>query len=175
MGGGSSPFFPHRAPEGVGEVSKELIENGKKITKFDTPSDPIRDILGSGLKSNPKEWNKIIKELEDSGVEVVYRKGTMGYGPLKKGVPGQIVIDPEASLSALQHERSHFIEAQSKKFPSASEAYQDWEGRIDDELKAYTLEIEEAERLGLDNVAEQLQKNFESEKQYIIDRYGFID
>lgn len=99
----------------------------------------------------------------------------MGYGPLKKGEPGQLIIDPDASLSALQHERSHFLEAQSKGFPSAVEAYQDWEGRIADEFKSYTIEIEEAKKFGLDNVAEQLQKNFEVEKQYIIDRYGPID
>ncbi|WP_145049234.1 hypothetical protein [Paenibacillus xylanexedens] len=42
------------------------------------------------------------------------------------------------------------------------------------ELKAYTIEIKEAKRLGLDNIAEQLQKNFEAEKQYILDRYGPI-
>ena len=99
----------------------------------------------------------------------------MGYGPLKKGEPGQLIIDPDASYSALQHEYSHYLEAKSKGFPSAAEVYQDWEGRIADELKAYTTEIEEAKKLGLDNVVEQLEKNFEAEKQYIIDRYGPIE
>lgn len=59
--------------------------------------------------------------------------------------------------------------------PSAAESYQNWEARIADELKAYTIEIKEAEKLGLENVAEQLRKNFEAEKQYIIDRYGPIE
>lgn len=112
--------------------------------------------------------------MEENGVEVVYREGAMGYGPLRKGEPGQILIDPEASMSALRHEYSHFLEAKSNGFPSVAESYQDWEGRIADELKAYTIEIEEAKRLGLDNIAEQLQKNFKAEKQYILDRYGPI-
>lgn len=112
--------------------------------------------------------------MEENGVEVVYREGVMGYGPLRKGEPGQILIDPEASMSALRHEYSHFLEAKSNGFPSVAESYQDWEGRIADELKAYTIEIEEAKRLGLDNIAEQLQKNFKAEKQYILDRYGPI-
>lgn len=99
----------------------------------------------------------------------------MGYGPLRKGEPGQILIDPDASMSALRHEYSHFLEAKANGFPSAAESYQNWEARIADELKAYNIEIEEAKRLGLDNVAEQLQKNFEAEKQYIIERYGPIE
>src|SRR5690606_9969780 len=110
----------------------------------------------------------------ENEVKVVYREGAMGYGPLRKGEPGQILIDSEASMSALRHEYSHYVEAKSNGFPSAAESYQDWEGRIADELKAYTIEIEEAKRLGLDNIAEQLQKNFEAEKQYILDRYGPI-
>lgn len=161
--------------EGSGKIPQEIIEKGKKITNFENPADPIRDILGSGMNSHPEEWNKIIKELEDSGIEVVYREGIMGYGPLRKGEPGQIVIDPNASYSALNHEYNHFLNAKSKGFPSAADAYQDWEGRIADELKSYTVEIEEAQKLGLDNVVEQLQKNFEAEKQYIIERYGPIE
>ncbi|MCM3175023.1 WXG100 family type VII secretion target [Paenibacillus sp. MER 99-2] len=150
------------------------IENAKKITHFDNPADPFRDAFGAGLKSHPEEWHKLIKVMEENGVEVVYREGALGYGPLRKGEPGQILIDPEASMSSLRHEYSHYVEAKSNGFPSAAESYQNWEGRIADELKAYTIEIKEAKRLGLDNIAEQLQKNFEAEKQYILDRYGPI-
>ncbi|MFJ6267106.1 hypothetical protein ACIQGW_19285 [Lysinibacillus xylanilyticus] len=59
------------------------------------------------------------------------------------------MIDPDASMSALRHEYSHFLEAKSNGFPSAAESYQNWKARIADELKAYTIEIEEAKRLGL--------------------------
>ncbi|MDQ6423115.1 hypothetical protein RB620_27160 [Paenibacillus sp. LHD-117] len=155
---------------GIGEID-EIIKKGKQITHFLNPADPFRDVFGAGSISHPEEWNRLIDELKNNGVEVVYREGSMGYGPLKKGEPGQILIDPEASMSALRHEYSHFLEAKTKNFPSAAESYRDWEARIDDELKAYTIEIEEAKRLGLDNVAKQLQKNFEEEKQYIIDRF----
>ncbi|MBD5134348.1 MAG: RHS repeat-associated core domain-containing protein [Lachnospiraceae bacterium] len=153
----------------------ELIKKGKKINKFDNPADPFRDVFGRGSESNPKEWNKLIKELKENGVEVKYRVGVMGYGPLRRGEPGQIIIDPNASMSALKHEHSHFVEAKLNGFPSAAEAYQNWEARIADELKAYNIEIEEAKRLGLDNVAEQLRVNFEKEKQDIIEKYGPIE
>ncbi|NOV01566.1 hypothetical protein [Paenibacillus planticolens] len=159
-----------REAEGTGNL-EEVIEKSKKIITFINPADPFRDVFGAGLKSHPEEWNKLIEDLKDSGVEVIYRNDAMGYGPLKKGQPGQILMDPEASMSALRHEYSHFLEAQKKGFPSAAESYQDWEGRITDEFKAYSIEIEEAKRLGLDNVVKQIQKNFEEEKQYIIDRF----
>ncbi|GIO86170.1 hypothetical protein J25TS5_31020 [Paenibacillus faecis] len=163
------------AGEGKFDDIDDIIEKDKKITIFDNPDDPFRDVLGSGSKSHPEEWNKIINELEENGVEVVYRERGLGYGPLRKGEAGQVLLDPNASMSALRHEYSHFLEAKAKGFPSAAESYQDWEGRIADELKAYTIEIEEAKRLGLDNVVKQLQKNFEAEKQYIIDRFKPID
>ncbi|MFG0217134.1 hypothetical protein ACFU8X_29180 [Brevibacillus porteri] len=165
-----------RDTEGTGEAKlDDTIEKGKKITNFDNPADPFRDVLGAGSKSHPEEWNKLIKDLEENGVEVVYREGGLGYGPLRKGEAGQVLLDPNASMSALRHEYSHFLEAKANGFPSAAESYQNWEGRIADELKAYTIEIKEAKRLGLDNVVEQLQKNFEDEKQYIIDRFKPID
>lgn len=53
---------------------KDILEDGKKITTFNTPDDLIRDILGAGLKLNPGEWHRIIKELEASGVEIVHRE-----------------------------------------------------------------------------------------------------
>lgn len=42
----------------------------------------------------------------------------MGYGSLKKGKPGQPIINLDASYSALQHEYSYYLEAKSKGFPS---------------------------------------------------------
>ncbi|MDH6351168.1 MULTISPECIES: late control protein [unclassified Brevibacillus] len=175
-GGGGNHRRSDNDNEGTGDAKlDDIIEKGKKITNFDNPADPFRDVLGAGSKSHPEEWNKLIKDLEENRVEVVYREGGLGYGPLRKGEPGQVLLDPNASMSALKHEYSHFLEAKANGFPSAAESYQNWEGRIADELKAYTIEIEEAKRLGLDNVVEQLQKNFEDEKQYIIDRFKPID
>ncbi|WP_177206973.1 hypothetical protein [Bacillus sp. 491mf] len=110
--------------EGAGKATDELIENAKKITKFDNPADPLRDVFGRGSESNPEEWNKLINELEENGVEVVPGEGAMGYGPLRKGESEQILIDLDASMSALRHEYSHFLEAKANGFPSAAESYQ---------------------------------------------------
>ena len=41
---------------GIGRrISNEKIERWKKITQFECPDDPIREILGRGMDSNPEE------------------------------------------------------------------------------------------------------------------------
>ena len=150
-------------------VPIEKIEEGKRITKFDCPDDPIRDILGRGMESNPKDWSYIIKELEDSGVEIVYREKVMAYAPHPSinGKPGQFLIDPDASISALEHEYLHFKQAQSSGFPNMQGAFQDSSARIANETASYAIEIQRAKELGLENVVEQLQKNLQREIESI--------
>ncbi|WP_374016275.1 hypothetical protein ABU162_18345 [Paenibacillus thiaminolyticus] len=72
-------------PKAINDVA---IENAKRITHYDNPADPFRDAFGAGSKSHPEEWNKLIKDMEENGVEVVYRERALGYGPLRKGEPG---------------------------------------------------------------------------------------
>ncbi|OXM83272.1 hypothetical protein [Paenibacillus rigui] len=73
------------ASEGTSKDENDVaIENAKKITHIDNPADPFRDAFGAGSKSHPEEWNNLIMDMEENGVEVVYREGAMGYGPLKK-------------------------------------------------------------------------------------------
>ena len=102
-------------------VSKEVwkgvedgfeVGSGADIGYMKNNADPMRDVLGSGRISTPDEWNAILRQLEDNGVEIKFRDGNMAYAPgLKDGSPGQIVIDPDASLSALKHEYQHFLDA----------------------------------------------------------------
>ena len=41
---------------GIGRrISNEKIEQEKKITQFECPDDPIREILGRGMDLNPEE------------------------------------------------------------------------------------------------------------------------
>ena len=89
---------------GIGRrISNEKKEQEKKITQFECPDDPIREILGRGMDSNPEEQNRIIKELQNSGVEIICREGVLGYAPHPSisGEPGQFLIDPNASILAI--------------------------------------------------------------------------
>ncbi|MDR2889392.1 MAG: hypothetical protein LBV33_06075 [Lachnospiraceae bacterium] len=150
---------------GIGRIPQEIIENGKNITEFANPHDPIRDILGRGKDSHPEEWNSIVMELENSGVEIIYRQNVMGYSPhpSNNGLPGQLLIDPDASISALEHEYIHFTQASEAGFPNMQGAFQDTTTRITNELSSYEVEIKYARELGLDNVVEQLTENLEVE------------
>ena len=51
----------------------------------------------------------------------------------------------------------------------------DWQKRIDEEWKCYSVEIEFAKELGYDEIVEQLLRNFEKEKQEIIDQFKPIE
>lgn len=135
-------------------------------------ADPMRDVLGSGRISNPDEWNTILRQLEDSGVETKFRDRNMAYAPgLEDGSPGQIVIDPDASLSALKHEYQHFLDAQTEGFPSLGKQMFEDKERVIKELRAYMVEIKEADRLGLKDVSAQLFENYRQEREWIVNQY----
>ena len=139
-------------------------------------ADPMRNVLGSGRISNPDEWNSILRQLEDSGVEIKFRDGNMAYAPgLRDGNPGQIVIDSDASLSALKHEYQHFLDAQAEGFPSlGKQMFEEPQNRIIKELRAYMVEIKEADKLGLKNVSAQLFENYREEREYIINEFMLL-
>ena len=95
-------------------------------------ADPMRDALGSGRISDPDEWDPILQQLEDSGVEIKYRDRDMAYAPgLEEGDPGQIIIDPDAFLSALKHGYQHFLDAQAEGFPSLGKQLFPYQKQVD--------------------------------------------
>jgi len=107
--------------------------------------------------------------LKESGVEIVYRENVMGYSPHPSvnGKPGQFLIDPEASISALEHEYLHFKQAESLGFPNMQGALEDSAARIANETASYNIEIQHAKELGLDDVVKQLEINLQNEIDYI--------
>ncbi|WP_342544031.1 hypothetical protein [Lysinibacillus sp. FSL W7-1291] len=51
----------------------------------------------------------------------------------------------------------------------------EFKNRIIMELRAYMVEIKEAERIGNKALAEQLWNNYREERQYLIDAFGPIN
>lgn len=133
----------------------------------------MRDVLGSGKISSPDEWNAIVKDLKENGVEVKCREGIMAYAPdpREAGLPGQLLIDPDASLSALKHEYQHFLDAKAEGFPTMGDQLSNPKKRIIKELRAYLVEIKEADKLGLKEISQQLFENYRAERTEIIVRY----
>ncbi|NFO86383.1 hypothetical protein FDC58_10260 [Clostridium botulinum] len=135
--------------------------------------DPMRDILGPSQESNSKEWNSMIKKLQDCGVEIKYTEKDMAYAPgLQRGDPGQVKICKDASLSALKHEYQHFLHSQAEGFPSFGEQmFEDPKSRVIKELRAYMVEIKEVEKIGSKEAVEQLFENYRGEREWIVNKY----
>lgn len=125
--------------------------------------DPVADLLGPGRLSHADEWNAMIKEVKDAGGEIIYRKGGIAYGAgLRQGEPGQLIIDPDASITALRHEHRHFVDDRAAGFPGFAGMF-DVNFRLKTEYNAYKLEIVEMRKIGQEGIVAQLKKNFLSE------------
>lgn len=134
-------------------------------------ADPFRDIYGPGRLSHPEEWDNIIKQAQEAGVEVrILDRDIMAYAP-KGNIPGQLNIYEDASISALRHEYQHFLDDMAKGYPKLDVTYE-FKNRIIMELRAYMVEIKEADQIGNKALAEQLWNNYRAERQYLIDSFG---
>ena len=132
------------------------------LGKFE--GDPARDYYGSGNDSHPVEWNAIIDQLKVEGVKVEYRDGTLAYEP---GNPGRIILDPNASYSALSHEFQHFLDNKANGGSTIGYYIENPQARIDMEVKAYDVEIRMAEENGNPDLANQLEILKQNEVNYI--------
>ncbi len=77
--------------------------------RFNSVADPIGELLGPASKSHPDEFARIMKHLDDLGVEVQPSPGEAGYIPAR-GQPGTLRFDPDWSISALRHEYRHVLD-----------------------------------------------------------------
>lgn len=146
---------------GVGKYTETVEKSGKSgimNVRFNTVDDPMREVTGVGLKSNPKEIKSIIDDVTSSGSEIEYRKNTMCYEPgLRKGTPGRIVIDPEASYSAWLHEYTHFSDDRKDGY-WGMRVLKDSEKCIAREERAYDVEIQLATNANRPDIVERLEK-----------------
>ncbi|MBU9705343.1 WXG100 family type VII secretion target [Paenibacillus sp. AK121] len=181
FGGVSSVIKPKI---GLGSSMKYEVKSGASLEVKGTSNrlsdtmlgknnaDPFRDIYGPGRLSHPEEWGTIIKNTQGAGVEVrILDRDIMAYAPKGSGKPGQLNIYEDASISALRHEYQHFLDDKAKGFPSLDVTYE-FKNRIIMELRAYMVEIKEAERIGNKDLAEHLWNNYRDERQYLLENYG---
>jgi len=141
-------------------------------TTYRSLGDPAKDILGSGRISHADEWSQLIKEIEDAGGEVIFSPGRIAYSPgVRKGSPGQLIIDQDASITALKHEHRHFIDDQAAGFRGFEGVY-DPNFRVTTEYNAYKIEIQEMLSRGENTAAAALKQNFLDEVNSIKDAIG---
>lgn len=119
---------------------------------FRTYDDPIREVLGSMFDSNPRETKELLKTLNDIGVEVKIsdRRDMFYSGSPRIGKPGQLIIDENASFSALLHEYTHAIDDMNNGWDGIVRAF-DPDKLWEMEEHAYDVEITFCKEKGIDN------------------------
>lgn len=149
-------------PKTAAPKSPKTIDNSGKsgiihMGRFNTVDDPMREVTGAGIESNPEEIQEILKELEASGVDVLYRSDDMAYSPgLRPGKPGQFIISKAASYSAWVHEYTHFSDDRDDGFPGMR-IFMDAEKCKQREIHAYDAEIDLATKAGRQDIVERLE------------------
>jgi hypothetical protein len=137
-----------------------------RFGKFE--DDPARDYYGSGRESHPAEWKAILDHLKEEGVEIRHRKNALAYGPSNHGKPGQLILDEDASYSALKHEYQHYLDDKANGFPGGRVYYDPANGmRKQMETNAYDVEINLAKSQGNTELANKLELLKQQEHQRI--------
>ncbi|MGM5632116.1 hypothetical protein O2K51_14550 [Apibacter raozihei] len=137
---------------------------------YNSKADPVADFLGPGKESHPVEWQTMIDDLKANGLEIKYREGNLAYSP-EKGRPGQMILDPDASYSALKHEYQHYIDNMENGKLGMGDYLQDPYKRIEMETNVYNKEIELANEMGNKELANELEQLKQNEIDYIRDNY----
>jgi len=130
-----------------------------EISEKQRINDPMVELTGDAMVSHPKEIERIIADLESAGVEILYGKGSIGYGHgLKPGEPGQFHVAPGASYSAWCHEYKHFCDDRANGYLGTEKASKNRSMRMRMEFDAYQLEIDMAKEANRLDIVERLEK-----------------
>ena len=141
----------------------------KEKDMFHTKDDPMREVLGSAEQSHPEELQQFLDYLSERKVDVIRRSGnsSMGYQPgLRRGEPGQIVMEDGASYSAWLHEVQHAKDDESEGWGGMATLF-DRDKRWKMEYDAYEKEIEFAKSLKRQDIVERLEILRENERKAI--------
>ncbi len=175
MAGSTATKADRQAVRAAQQQMREFIERTGRTRRYDrekivknnsikpektlnTYADPMREKMGSAFVSHPREIEKILKTLEQKGVEVSYRAGSMSYSPSSKtGKPGIIIMDPEASYSAWLHELKHMEDDESSGWQGIK-LIMNTESFAELEARAYKVEIDFARENGYNKIARRLER-----------------
>jgi hypothetical protein len=117
--------------------------------QFRAEADLLQPRLGPARLSNPEEYQAIMNDLQTSGVEIIEDANSLSYGPsIRPGEPGQIKLDPDASIGALRHEYTHFLQDRASGYAGWRYWFTDKRLTARMEARAYYQEIITARETG---------------------------
>ena len=140
---------------------------------FNSGGDRLFNALGPARINNRHEYDQIMSDLRRNGVEVSFRTREFAYGPASSsGKPGNMVIDPDASIATLRHEYGHYLDDAALGFPG-SRYYLSTNPRtrVASERRQYLQEIRLARILRDDTARRELIRDYLSERAALIERF----
>lgn len=144
---------------------------GSRVMQFHSGADVMRTRLGPAYDSAPLQYAAIREVLEKEGVTLRFSKGEYAYGAAT-GRPGNLVIDPDASISAWRHEYYHFLFDQKLGYPGFAFYGRNPHIRWASERGAYLIEIHMARQHGDDALRRALVRMAWEERRKIFGTCG---
>lgn len=133
--------------------------------------DRLLGSLGPARLNNADELAAIQADLSRHGVAIDYRAGQYAYGP-RAGEAGNLVIDPNASISAWRHEYGHFLDDLANGQPGLGAYMQNPRMLRATERSQYLGEIRTAREIGDKTARRQLILDYLDRKAEIFRLYG---
>lgn len=161
--------------KGLNTVKSVDFSGNSGIIKegFKSDGDPMFEVTGPAMISNPKEIEEFKKELESNGVELLLTDDEKySYCPaVRSGKPGQLHIYKDASYSAWCHEMKHMRDDMAARW-QGMRILEDIEECYRREKAAYDIEIELAYKANRPDIAKRLKENLEKRR---LELYGEIN
>ncbi|MBW7929557.1 MAG: RHS repeat-associated core domain-containing protein, partial [Fimbriimonadaceae bacterium] len=147
------------------------VRLGTRAMRFNSGADVMRSRLGPAHESAPLQYDAIREVLEAEGVTLRFSEGEYAYGAAT-GSPGNLVIDPNASISAWRHEYYHFLFDQKLGYPGFAFYGRNPQVRWASERGAYLIEIRMARQYGDEGARRALVKMAWEERKKIFGTCG---
>ena len=146
-------------------------QDSKPRFVFHSIDDPMVEVTGPAELSHPDEIAAFIKEIQDSGAELIrHESENLGYNPGRvSGEPGQVSVSFGASYSAWCHEMQHMRDDRAHGW-QGMRIVCDLDERYRRECRAYQIEIDLAMAANRPDIAERLRENLAKEKVKIYGR-----
>jgi hypothetical protein len=173
-----------KAPGNLGDeladASKTLeniVENADNVVAPNSVTlrsggDRLLESMGPARLNHADEFASIIDDLRARDVNIRFESNGLRYGPsASSGKVGNIVLDPDASISAIRHEYGHFLDDVAEGLPGARHYYENPWRWVATERRQYLQEIRTAKQLGDSKARAQLIQDYVNERRYILDTY----
>lgn len=133
---------------------------------FPSGGDRLLGSLGPDNLNHADELANTVQRIQGAGGTVEFRAGTLAFSPTR-GAPGKVILEPNASISAVRHEAGHFFDDIGLGSPGMGYYMQNPSVRRASGYSSYMREIRAARLIGDRNAARALLQDARAEKATI--------